>query len=281
MQTNKLYINRVSVLLLLSCLLTGGAKTLFAQKKDTLATMRDFVHICNAYKQMPLYLELEMKNSTNFITRQEDTVAMKGEFYLKNENSYVRFGDFEQVVNDTLALLISNRQQHMILYADAAPVVKRMKSMMGGVLPDSSVQNLARKYRSASQEMSGDASVIKLQSRAMIYGTNLPKETIELQYHVSEKTPERVATLTRSLVRLDSTQYSQLRNESALKENLLVLEGSYFLIKEQVITYQYKQIDQAVALKVPVLMSDRIMINETGDYMPVKEYESYRLTKNE
>jgi hypothetical protein len=280
MQTINLYKSKACILLFLSCLLAGNEKRLFAQKKDTLAAMRDFVHICNGYKQMPLYLELEMKNSTNFITQGEDTASIKGQFYLKNESSYVRFGEFEQVVNDSLALLVSNKQQHMILYTNAAEVVKRMKSMVGGILPDSSIQSLARKYTS-SQQLSGDVSMIKLQSRATVYGTALPKETIELQYDVWKKMPERVATLSRSLLRLDSIQYSHLRNESELTEKLLALEGSYFLIKEQVITYQYKRIDQAVALKVPVLMTDRIRLNESGDYLPVKEYESYRLTKNE
>jgi uncharacterized beta-barrel protein YwiB (DUF1934 family) len=273
-------INKTMVLIFILCFFAGSVEYLFAQKTDTLSPLRDFVSISNGYKQMPLYLQLEMKNTTNFVTGENDTTVTKGEFYLRNENSYIRFGEFEQVINDSVALLVSDKLQQMMLYANAGAIVKRMKSMMGLALPDSSIRNLARKYTS-STELSRESSVIKLQSRAVIYGTTLPKETIELQYDVSKKIPQQVTTITRSLLRLDSLQYSQLQNEPGIVENLLTLEGSYFLVKELVTAYIYNKIEQASIAKAPVLISDRIMKNETGEYIPVKNYESYRLTMNE
>ncbi len=258
---------------------------LHAQKNDTLTPLRDFINISSGYKQMPLYLELEMKNSTNFITGEDDTSDVNGKFYLGNENSYVRFGEFEQVVNDSLALLVSDELQQMILYTDAAPVVKKMKSMMGITFPDSSIRKLAGKYISSVKELSKQSAMIELHTRAVLYGTTLPKETIELQYDVLKKMPQQVTTLTRSLLRLDSMQYSQLQNEHDVTDSslqLLTIEGSYFLIKKQFTMYLYKKIEPASAtVKVPVLITDRIMKNEEGEYVPVKKYESYRLTQNE
>jgi hypothetical protein len=114
-----------------------------------------------------------------------------------------------------------------------------------------------------------------------LYGTALPKETIELQYNVSQKMPQQVTTMTRTFLPLDSLQYHQLQNESSISEKLFALEGSYFLVKEQVTAYVYKQIKPASAVKVPVLISDRVVKNEEGVYEPVKNYQSYRLVKNE
>ncbi len=252
-----------------------------AQKTDTLAPLRDFVTINTSYKQMPLYLNIEMKNSTNFITGAEDTMTIRGEFFLRKENSYVHFGEFEQVVNDSLALLVSNGLQQMILYTNAAPVVKQMKNMMGMAFPDSSVRNLAGKYAAIVKEQSKQSGEITLRSRAVLYGTSLPKETIALQYDSQKKIPQLVTTLKRSLLRLDSLQYKQLQNETALSDKLLALEGSYFLIKEQVTAYVYNKIEQNTVAKVPVQISDRINKNEEGEYVPVKKYEAYRLSAND
>jgi hypothetical protein len=259
----------------------GGTGKVTAQQKDTLSSLKDFVSISSGYKQMPLYLELEMKNSTNFITGEDDTANIKGEFYLGNESSYVHFGEFEQVINDSLALLVSDKLQQMILYTNAGLIVKKMKDMMGMSLPDSSILNLARRYISSANELSKGSSAIELQSRAVLYGTALPRETIELRYDAIKKIPQQVTTLIRSLLRLDSLQYLQLQNEAGVAEKLLTLEGSYFLVKEQFTAYVYKKIERGSVAKVPVSISDRIMKNEEGEYIPVKKYESYSLTKNE
>jgi hypothetical protein len=254
---------------------------LYAQKSDTLTPLRDFVNISNGYKQMPMYLSLEMKNSTNFITGEDDTSSVHGEFFLRNENSYVHFGEFEQVINDSVALLVSNKLHQMILYTNAAPVVQQMKNMMGMSFPDSSIRHLAEKYTSAAKEQSKITGTIELQSRAFVYGTSLSRETIKMQYSLPGKLPEQVTTLRRSLLRLDSSQYNQLQNDPALIDKLLALEGSYFLIKEQVTAYIYKKIDKAAVVHVPVTIKDRITKNENGEYLPAKKYEMYRLIVND
>jgi hypothetical protein len=252
-----------------------------AQKTDTLAPLRDFIQISNGYKQIPMYLSLEMRNSTNFVTTEQDTATLQGEFFLRNENSYVQFGEFEQIVNDSIAVMVSNLLKQIILYTNAAPVIKQMKTMMGMAVPDSSLLIMSGKYSADKRELSKKSAVIELQSRTVLYGTSLPKETIELQYSLPGKMPELVTTMRRSLLRLDSLQYDQLQKEPALLEKLLALEGSYFLIKEQVTAYVYKKIQQGYKEKVPVQTNDRVMKNEKGEYIPVKKYEAYRLTVND
>jgi hypothetical protein len=70
-----------------------------------------------------------------------------------------------------------------------------------------------------------------------------------------------------------------LQNEAGIAEKLLTIGGSYFLVKEQLITYLFRQIEKAsAAVQVPVFISDRITRNEEGKYKPVKNYESYSLT---
>jgi hypothetical protein len=273
--------NRIRVLFL-SCCSLFCAKNMIAQKKDSLSLFRDFAAISTNYKQLPLYLQLEIKNATNIITSEEDTSDINGEFYLRNENSYVRVGEFEQVVNDSMALLVSDKLQQMILYPNASPVVNTMKSMMGFALPDSSIKALAATHKAVTRNLSDASSMIELQSRTVLFGTDLSREAIQLQYDVSKKIPQQVTTLKRSLMRIDSAQYIKLKEEPGYSDKLLSIEESYFVVKEQTTTYFFKQIENASAtIKVPVLITDRIMKNEEGEYVPVKNYEGYRLTKSE
>src|SRR5215207_967774 len=173
--------SKIRILFLSVCFLTC-VKNVLAQKKDSLSLFKDFAAISTNYKQLPLYLQLEIKSSTNLITSEEDTADINGEFYLRNENSYVHVGEFEQIVNDSMALLVHNHLKQMILYSNAAPVVRKMKSMMGFALPDSAIQALAFTHRAVSTKLSGQSSVIELQSRSVLQGTDLQKEIIQLQY---------------------------------------------------------------------------------------------------
>jgi hypothetical protein len=250
-------------------------------KQDTLAPLRDFVNISSGYKQLPLYLKLELKNSTNFITGEADTVSARGEFYVRKENSYVQFDEFEQVVNDSLAVIISHKLQQMIVFTNAGPITNRMLSMMGAAVPDSSVKNLSAKYSAVEKTISEKVGGVMLESRTPLYGTSLPKETISLEYSRGSRMPERITTLRRNLLKLDSLQYQQLQQEPDLIKNLLALEGSYFLIKEQVTAYIYNAIEKTATVKVPVKVYDRIVAGADGGFSPVKGYEGYQVIKNE
>jgi hypothetical protein len=251
-----------------------------AQTKDTLAPLREFVSVSNGYKQMPMYIGMEMQSSTNFITNETDTTTVQGEFFLKQENSYVRFGEFEQVVNDSLALLVSNKLSHMVLFRDAGPVVLMMQKMMGVNIPDSNLLKMAERYSGGYRVGQKNETVIELQSRAKVYTTSHSKETIEMRFDTKSRKPLQVVTVSRNLIRLDSLQYQQLQAELTLTANLLLIEGAPFLLKEQVTTWVYKKMEYPFTGNVPVLITDRVGKDAEGEYKPVKNYEMYRLTIN-
>ena len=256
---------------------------LYAQKNksDTLSVIRDFVAVSSGYKEIPIYLNLEMKNSTNVITSEEDTAAVQAEFFLQKANSYVRFGDVEQVVSDSMALLVSDELQIMILYTDVSQMIKQIQDMMGTALPDSSVRMMAQEYASSVTQPNKETTRIELQSRAFLYGTSLTREEIILQYDTKSKLPKQIATTRRTLLPLDSLQYAAMEKQPGFAEKLLTLEGTYFLIKEQVSDFMYKKIEKGATAKTPVTIADRIMKTEDGEYKPVKKYENYTLTIND
>lgn len=265
--------------LLIAFALTCGYGRLQAQ--DTLRAFRDFITVGNAYKQAPFYISMEIKNSTNLPTEADDTLAVRGEFYVKQEGAYARFGEFEQVIGDSMALLVSDKLQQMILYRDAAPVISRMKNMMGMRVEDSSLARLAQRYTATAGRLSGDTAAIVLQSRERVHGSTLAKETIEMRYAFSTRLLLQVLTVKRTLVPVDSLQYTELTGRAALAGNLLAPEtGRYFVIKENRQAFVYTAIEPGSQRKLPVLITDRILRTAEGTYGPVKAYEAYRLTLN-
>src|SRR5688572_1349956 len=92
------------------------------KKKESSALIREFMQISNSYKQVPLYLEIEMKNTSNFITSEQDTLYAAGKIYLQPGSSYMQFGEIEQWVTDSLAVLVSNKLQRIIINTDTRPL---------------------------------------------------------------------------------------------------------------------------------------------------------------
>jgi hypothetical protein len=269
--------------MILAAMVLTGCSVVHAQEKqpDTLALLRDFITMSNTYKQPPVYISIQLINSANLVTEAEDTLAIKGEFYIRQEGAYMRFGEFEQVVNDSMALLVSDELRQMILYSDAASVISRMKNMAGIAAEDSSLLRFAQKYTASGSGLPGESAVIRLQSRDLVYGSALPKETLEMQYDPVSKFPRQVVTIKRSLLPLDSLQYAALSGRPELPGQLLAPEaGRYFLIREKRQAFVYTVIEPNTQKKLPVLITDRIIRTAEGEYKPVQSYETYRLTLN-
>jgi hypothetical protein len=252
-----------------------------AQKPDSLSALKEFISACNAYKQMPLHLSLDYSITANFVTDEKDTLKTSGEFFIKQEGSYIRFGEMEQIVNDSLTLIISDQLQQMILYLNAGQVVSQMKALMGMQVPDSSIANFSKGYTCIVSAKEKEMSLAKVNSRGLLFSTSLPKETIEIEYMSKTKTPLKVTMVKRSLIPISDTDttafIAQFGNAGSL---IATKDKGYFLIKEQTSTFIYKKIEHDGKIQLPVTMSDRIVRNNSGEYVPTKGFETYRIDQN-
>lgn len=280
MQKNKIDFRPIGKIILLAILFTSFSIGLSAQKKDTLQTIRDFMEVCNVYKQMPLHLELEVYNTTNLIRNPEDTASLQGEFYITSGDSYIKFGEIEQLVNDSTALLVSDKLQRMILFLNAQAIRTGMKALAGVQLQDSSLALMGMKYKTRTNLLTNEESSIELIDRSTLYGTSLPKETIEIQFDVKTKTPAKVITIKRTLLPIEQKDFDALSMQAAMTDKLLKLEKEYYLIREQISTFVYKTVGHEANIKIPATIADRIKKNENGEFAPVKEYEKYAITIN-
>jgi hypothetical protein len=269
-------------LTIIKCAILFGAlsSVAYAQSKDSLSIAKEFIKVCNVYKQLPLYVNIDFQNRTNFITDEQDTLHVQAVFYIKPDVSYTRFGEVEQLINDSVALLISDKLQQMVLSSNDQPVLERMKSMTGLSLQDSAVAEIISKYKIEKTERDGKA-IIELVSRGLIYQTSLPKESIQLEFDLKTQMPVKVMTMRRNVLPLQESDYKAIAADPSMKEKLVVIDGSsFYIIKEQSADFVYKTIDHSAGMKIPAVITDRIVKNNEGGFEPVKAYEAYRLITN-
>ena len=227
-----------------------------APRPDTLKTIGTFIGVCNSYKQLPLQLSLQIDRSSNLPMRPEDSMRTVAVFYLKQEGAYIRMGELEQVVNDSLLLLVSTTMKRMILYPNRTSTASQLKKYLQLSFGDSSIARVAARYRVGMEKEDADSSVIELTSRSVLSGTALPKEVIRMSYRKEGLVP----------IRLIQTE----RQIDLSTKNIL----------EKVTTYTWLAITHKKEEQLPVSIGDRIGIDQSEGYRPLKAYSDFVLIKN-
>jgi len=232
------------------------AQTRDDHRPDTLKAIGILLGVCNSYQQLPLQLSLQIDRSSNLPMRPEDSMRTAAVFYLQQEGAYIRMGELEQVVNDSLMLLVSTTMKRMILYPNRASVASQLKKYLQLSFGDSSIARVAARFRVGMEKDEGDSSVIELTSRAALSGTALPKEVIRMSYRKEGLVP----------IRLIQTE----RQIDLSTKNIL----------EKVTTYTWLAISHKKEQQLPVSIRDRIGTDQLEGYRPVKAYSDFVLIKN-
>jgi hypothetical protein len=260
-----------------------GKTTVFTgSEQDTLTGIRTFLEVCNVYKKLPLQLDLVFRRSGNWVNSAEDTMRYEARFRLQKEGSYISFGEVEQLANDSLLLLVNNKLKRMILYANHQTVANRFQQYMGYQSTDSSSRQMAAKYTASSLSPAGkDTAAIEVKSRIFLAHTSLPKETILVSYNTLTYQLHSVLQTNRSLVAVSKDDYEGLVRQPEWQGKCLAMpDGSFFIIKEQVSAFLYSTISYKPDIGLPVRISDLIVAEEPGKYLPVKAYSDFVLTQN-
>lgn len=274
---NKPFIVTRNILLLLFMSVAGS----FAQTGDTLAAIRAFMQACQSYKQLPLQVAITMNCTANVFTTPGDSLHLEAAFYIDEHGSYTRMGEIEQVVNDSLMLLVSHQAHRMLLYTNNRSALSQMQSYMGFQLGDSSIAGLALRYTAAFAGQHGDSVRYELLSRSLLYGTSLPRESIKILYDAARRQPVEIVQLKRSLVPTDSSNYLHLQSMSGWAGKLLELpDRGWFVVKELTTSYRYGPVLHKKDSALPVRLPDRLAARSPGVYTPVKPYEDFILNQS-
>lgn len=250
------------------------------QEIDTLGGMRKFLQVCNQYQHIPLQMDLSMQNSTNLITSEGDTMQFHARFYLQKEGSYIQFGELEQIVNDSLMLLVNKKLKRMIVSPNHQSTQNQLDRFLGVQFKDSSLWQLTARFSTISLPLKEGKQIIELKGRLVLTYTDLPKEEMRVTYDPGTEQPSEVMQVKRSLIPLSDVDYNHLSMLPSNKDKLVkVSDSSFYVIKELVSTFTYNEITHREGVSLPVKTGDRIWAGASGMYQPVKGLDDYRVTQ--
>lgn len=265
MHTKKTFIAAVAIFLTLP---------VFAQQYDTAALFKEFTGICTGYRQLPLQVNMEYRKTSNLPLQEEDTSTFNARFYIQKEGAYVSFGDLEQLVNDSLGLMVMHSIKQMIIIENKESAASLLKAVTGPPLPDSVAGKFSEAF-SIEKLVNNLQGVIRIKAKAVIPETTLPQQEIILKYDVKSGAPEQIETTSRALVPVGA--------DVEIKKQLQVIvikDKGRFVLKEDNASYVYKSITHYAGQKLPQVITDLVTTDTENNFIPAKAYESYLITQH-
>ncbi|HET9824270.1 MAG TPA: hypothetical protein VFP87_02985 [Chitinophagaceae bacterium] len=250
-------------------------------KNDSLFAFREFSRLQKMYQHLPVQINLHIQNSASPLTTPQDTLQTEMSIYFGTAGFYMEAEGLEEIVNDSLIVMVNNPSKQISVYRNDKSVMKRIYESLSMVLPDSSLQEFTHRYQSLVQDLDGAIRKIALNSRVTLYGTGKPKEIMTVTYQKTSYKPIEVTQTKLRLLPIDSSIYAGLLNDKTYDDKLLSAATSkgqiFFLVKEQKTSYRFLRIDYNVQIP-PAKQQDRIAVAEDGSYLPSKGYEDYQVS---
>lgn len=183
-----------------------------AQQNDTTAMLKQFLKVCTGYKQYPLQVDMEFQRSANISFEGDDTSTIQAKFYVNGKSAYVKFGELEQLIEDSLQLMIIPQIKQMVLTVVDSMQAEKFRRAFGFMPPDSSLQKAEAKF-AVTAKTENNRGVINLIGRKKIYSTTLPFEEVKLTYNLQTNEPVKVELVRRSLVALPEGTKSEQQEQ--------------------------------------------------------------------
>jgi hypothetical protein len=248
---------------------------LLAQSKSEKQLFASFVLVCNAYKQLPLQLTVTYNKASNFPLREIDSKVQEGVFYFAKGAGYIKFGELEQIITDSLALVVMQGIKQMLLSVNNNDMGAQLNKMMQMPGNDSSISILAKKYTITQKVVDKTTSLLHITSKQKINSSDLPVEEITAYYTPQNMNPQKIETIKRGLVNKEKAT-----DKTIVATTVSIPQKGDYLVKEETTFFVYKTITHNANEAMPVLLSDRIEKDGASGYVPVKAYEGYKLVVN-
>ncbi len=248
------------------------------KKEEIASAAKEFLDVCNLYKRIPLRLEVEMTQTATIRTSPQDSSTVKASFFLTEKEAYTRFGNTEQIVSDSLILMVSIDRPMMMVFNNQQDVRTSLNNYMGFQISDSVMKNLHENY--AAEYIPGinaGEKVIELKHKLALPGTDIVKEIITVKYSERSKEPSELVYIRRTLIPIDK---NDLNAFNSFPGKLITIGENSFLLNERRSISVYKIIDHDPGIRLPVRISDRIKKNEQGKFVPASGFEHYYVNLN-
>lgn len=242
---------------------------------DSLKTVSLFMQICNNYKTLPLQANVKIVQQANIITTREDTITLEASFYLQNNASYIRLGEVEQLVNDSLMTLVNHRVKRILVYKNGSTVANRLDNYIGVQLQDSMLQEVFKTFSVAAFHIK-DTPAIRLDSRRVLVRTLNPKETVEIKYNPANMQPYEVMQIKREIIKINQALFNTLSQDHAFAGKTFEQDNEFYAVKELSTLFIYERIEHKNE-NTPVAVGDRVLKDKEGAFIAATGFEDYVL----
>lgn len=267
---------------LLGALLWAGTVRAQSDGGDSLAAFRPLAAMARLYQHGAVRLDLHLRQEARPVTNASDTLEADMEVYYGKPDEYVKAEGLEEIVNDSVVLLVNTPARRMLRFHNTPELKKSLDHNTLLWKPDSSLAELSKKYHAMVNHVGAGQTVLVLTSRKPVYGTQLPNERIELLYQESNGEPLQCTQTRVSLVPVDSGVYTELEKQEGYAGKLLTVSGQqgplFFIVKELTTVCYFRKLDFAVR-RPPVREEDRVVLTSDGGYRPAPGFEDYLLTQ--
>lgn len=269
------HIKRVaSFVIVIMCSIVTVQRT--AAQSDTLSQYRDFLSLCTGYQRAPLQVNIRYQSENNLVLNAFDTMSMQGYFYIGTTGAYyLRMGDVEQYIDDSIAVMINHTLQQVVVNSSADNARRLLARYLGSVTGDTSLQTLINAY---SIQAGNNAGSYILTSRSRLSATQFARQTINMKYNVAKREPSEIITSRRTLVAIDATDSVAFAQKFAGQNVLVTLpNGVLYFVRNQTAIYTYQEILHQEPATLPIRVADYIVRNTNGEYELVPAKSTYRL----
>ncbi|MBN9383770.1 MAG: hypothetical protein J0H74_23640 [Chitinophagaceae bacterium] len=260
-----------------------GITAVKAQQKDpdSLLALKEFAHLGQMYHHPSVRLMIHMEQTSNLPTRTTDSLQTDMDLYYGKPDFYMNAEGLEEISNDSVLVMVNRPAKRMIVSRHDHQVSSSIERTISMFVPDSSIQALAKRYNSTIENASGGKKQLTLTSRELVYGTDIPRETVRAIYSPSSYDLVEFKQIKTSLVPVDAAVFDSLQKEQAYRGKLVSSSTNkgklFFLTKQLTIACRFDKIDYELK-RPPVTEADRIERMADGNYKPAKGFEEYILT---
>lgn len=262
---------------------TVGNTSAGAQGKtpDSLVALREFAQLGQMYHHPSVRLVIHMEQISNLPTATADSLETDMDLYYGAPDFYMQAEGLEEISNDSVVVMVNKPAKRMMVYPHNHQVGSSIEKTISMFMPDSSIQALSRRYSSELENAGEGKRQLTLTSRELVYGTDIPRETVRVIYHPSSHELAEFKQIKTSLVPVDSSVFGGLQKEQAYNGKLVTSSTNkgklFFVAKELTITCRFDKIDYGLKHS-PVTEGDRVEKMADGKYRPAKGFEDYVLT---
>jgi len=271
----------IALLILINASMTIAQQNTSSQEDDMKA-LRSFAQLGQLYKRMPVQLNIHIQNTASLVVKPSDTMQADMQLYYSAMHFYMQAEGLEEIVNDSMIIMVNSQTKQIILYPNNQQVIKSIEKSVAMFMPDSSVERMAANYHATAQDMGHKKIKIELKNKANVYGTDMPRDIIRLIYQQDTYEPVEFVQKRTSLLPVDSAIFKGMKNDPAYNGKLVTSPAAkgelYFLVKELTTTFSFNKITHGIT-QPPAREQDRIIKGVDGNYQPAKGYEEYQLKK--